>query len=67
MKKKEIQELLQKPVDELRKLLAEHHEELRVLRFDHAQGKVKNIRRIREVRKVIARILTRLAAERTQK
>ncbi len=55
-----IQELRQKPKDELLKLLVDHRERLRNLKFDLASGKVKNVRQIREFRKDIARILTLL-------
>jgi len=58
MKKKEIQQLKTKPLSELQKDLAEYREKLRKLKFDLAQGKVKNIREIKETKKMIARILT---------
>lgn len=45
---------------ELRALLAEKKERLRVLRFDLAGGKVKNVREIRQTKKDIARMLTLL-------
>lgn len=54
----EIKELRQKPESELRKSLLELREKLRVLRFDLAAGKVKNVREIRKTKKDIARILT---------
>ena len=54
----EIQELRGKSKDELNALLLDKRESLRVLKFDLASGKVKNIRLIRELRKDIARILT---------
>lgn len=60
MKTREIKELQHKPPLELRKLLKEKREQLRVLRFDLAAGKVKNVSEIRAVRKDIARILTAL-------
>jgi len=53
-----IQELQQKPKDELQKLLRDNREKLRQLSFDLASGKVKNVREIRELKKDIARILT---------
>jgi len=58
MKKREIQELKNKPVPELHKLLRESREKLRLLKFDLAAGKVKDIREIRSLRKDIARIQT---------
>lgn len=58
MKRKEIQELKNKPVGELHKLLKESQEKLRILKFDLAAGKVKDLREIRSLRKDIARIQT---------
>lgn len=54
------EELKKKSKADLEKLLEEKHERLRVLRFDLASGKVKNVREIRETKKDIARILTLL-------
>lgn len=53
-----IQELRRRPKSELHKLLSENRERLRVLRFELASGKVKNVREIRILRKDIAKILT---------
>ena len=53
-----IQELKQRPEDELKKLLQDSREKLRQLKFDLASGKVKNVREIRSIKKDIARILT---------
>lgn len=58
MKKKNFQETKNKPVAELQKELVGHQERFRVLKFDLAAGKVKNIREIKEVKKTIAQILT---------
>jgi len=58
MKKKEIQQLKTKSLTELQKDLADYREKLRSLQFDLAQGKVKNIKEIKETKKIIARILT---------
>lgn len=58
MKKREIQELKNRPVAELQKLIAEARERLRVLRFDLAAGKVKNVKDLRMLRKDIARLST---------
>ncbi|MFH1820554.1 MAG: 50S ribosomal protein L29 [Candidatus Nealsonbacteria bacterium] len=55
-----INELRQKSNQELQKILTDHREHLRVLRFDLAAGKVKNVREIRNLRKEVARILTLL-------
>ncbi|PIS39333.1 MAG: 50S ribosomal protein L29 [Candidatus Nealsonbacteria bacterium CG08_land_8_20_14_0_20_38_20] len=53
-----IDELRQKPKEEIGKLLDEKRERLRQLRFDLVSGKVKNVKEIRETKKDIARILT---------
>ena len=58
MKRKEIDELKNKTTAELKKLADDSREELRQLKFDLAQGKVKNLKRISELKKVIARLLT---------
>jgi len=58
MKKKEIQQLKTKSLTELQKDLTDYREKLRSLQFDLAQGKVKNIKEIKETKKIIARILT---------
>ncbi len=58
MKTREIQELKQKPVVELERLLAESMERLRVLKFDLAAGKVKDIAELRTLRRDIARLET---------
>jgi len=57
MKKKDFQQFKNKPLPELQKDLVDNQERLGKLKFDLAQGKVKNIREIRDVRKNIARIL----------
>ena len=53
-----VSELRQGSETELRKLLQDSREKLRQLKFDLASGKVKNVRKIRELKKDIARILT---------
>jgi len=58
MKKNDLKTIRNKPNIELQKLLKDEHENLRVLRFDLASGKVKNISSIRESRKNIARLMT---------
>lgn len=55
-----IQELRSRPPVELQRLLDENRERLRVLRFDLASGKVKNVREIGQIKKTIAQILTLL-------
>lgn len=42
-------------------LLREKNEKLRILRFDLAAGKVKDVREIREIKKDIARLSTILS------
>lgn len=60
-------ELRVKSEEELRALLAELREKNRTLRFDLSQGKVKNTRALREIKKDIARILTILNERKSQK
>jgi len=57
MKKKDWQQLKNKPLPEVQKNLADYQEKLRKLKFDLAVGKVKNIKEIKEVKKAIARML----------
>lgn len=57
MKIKELR-LLSK--EELLKKIGDSKEKLRQLRFDLAAGKVKNVREIRQTKKIIARIKTLL-------
>jgi len=54
----ELKELKTKPAAELKKIEAQLREELRQVRFDLASAKVKNVRRIGQIKKTIARILT---------
>lgn len=58
MKKREIEQLKTKTLDQLEEDLTAHRERLRVLKFDLKSGKVKNVGSIREIKKIIARILT---------
>lgn len=58
MKKREIQQLKTKPLPELQKKLAELRSKLWQLKVDLAQGKVKNVREIKIIKKDIARVLT---------
>ena len=53
-----IIELQNKSKSELNKILNEKRERLRVLRFNLAAGRLKNVREVRQVKKDIARILT---------
>jgi ribosomal protein L29 len=58
MKKKDIQELKNRSVAELERVVKEGNERLRVLKFDLAAGKVKNVRELHETRKKVARAKT---------
>ena len=58
MKKKEIQELKNKSLGELERIVLESGEKLRALRFDLAAGKVKNVNELRQTRRQIARAKT---------
>lgn len=51
-------ELQQKTKEELKKILFEQRNNLRLLRFDIALKKIKNVREIRKTKKNIAKILT---------
>ena len=55
MKAKELKE---KSSEELQKLLREKRENLRQFRFELAQGKLKNTKKIKNIKRDIARILT---------
>jgi large subunit ribosomal protein L29 len=55
-----IKELRQKKVADLHKLLKSNREELRSLRFSIGSEQEKNVRKIRDVKKNIAKILTLL-------
>lgn len=58
MKRRELQELKNKPIAELSHLVREGAEKLRSLRFDLAAGKVKNVNELRALRKNLARMRT---------
>jgi large subunit ribosomal protein L29 len=64
MKAKELRE---KKIEELEKILKEKREKLKNLQLDLIQGKLKNVREIRETKKDIARILTILKEKTCQK
>lgn len=53
-----LTELRQKSKDKLQKILRDKREKLRDICFNLASGKIKNVRKIRELKKDIARILT---------
>ena len=56
----EYKELQQKSAPELQRLLASLREQLRDKRFRVSEGQHKDVREIRELKKDIARLLTRL-------
>lgn len=56
----ELKELKTKSEAELHRLLAESRDQLRELRFKDASRQLKDVRDIREVKKLIAQILTLL-------
>lgn len=58
MHKKYLQELKKKPAAELAKTVLDLREKLWQYKIDLAEGKVKNIKEIRVMKKDIARILT---------
>ncbi len=58
MTKKEFQEILNKPIEELRKLEADFRDKLWKLHEDLKRGKVKNIREVHDFKKDVARVLT---------
>lgn len=58
MKRKEIEQMKNLPVAELAKAVKNGREHLRVMKFDLAAGKVKDVRELRESKKNIARALT---------
>jgi large subunit ribosomal protein L29 len=60
-------ELNGKSQNELKKLLTDVREKLRMLRFDLSAGKLKNFREIRGQKKEIARILTVLRQKKEKK
>lgn len=62
MKRKEIQDLKQKPVAELRKLLKESQQKSISLMFDLRQGKLKNGMDVVKARKYIAILQTLIRA-----
>lgn len=53
-----IAQLCEKSKEELLHMVEDHRKMLRQLRFDLAAGKVKNVKGIRQTRKIIAQMLT---------
>ena len=62
----EYKELRQKVDGELQKILDENREKLRDMRFKIASKQLKNIREIRVVKKIIARIQTILVSKKNE-
>ena len=52
------QEIKKKSIQDLESILQRNREQLSQLRLDLASGKVKNVRKVRKLKKEIARILT---------
>ena len=65
MNQKEVKQLKTKPAEELKKMLSEQTEKLWTLKKSLLNGKVKNVKEIRDVKKVIARLLTFIKEKRT--
>lgn len=59
----EFKELKTKSENELHRFLAQSRDKLRELRFKDASKQLKNVREIRGVKKMIAKILTLLNKE----
>lgn len=55
-----MSEFLNKPKDELKKILAEKRKALQTFRFSIAGSKARNVKEGRGIRKDIARIMTEL-------
>ena len=53
----EFKELKNKSESELHRILAEHRDKLRALRFKDASKQLKNVREIRKIRQIIAGVL----------
>ena len=53
-----FKELKKKTIKDLHKLLKSHREELRALRFSIGSEQEKNVRKMRDVKKDVAKILT---------
>ncbi len=58
VKNMDIQDLKNKSISDLHKLLAETRDKLRELRFKASEGQLKTNHQVKAVRKDIARILT---------
>lgn len=58
MKKKELEQVKTKPVEELTKMVVDYRERLWSLKSDLKSGKVKNVKEVHKIKKDIARVLT---------
>ena len=65
MKKTESKQFKNRSFQDLQKDLIDYRSKLQKLKFDLVQGKVKNIKEIKEVRRMIARILTIINRQQT--
>ncbi len=63
----EFKELKNKKEAELHRILAESRNKLRELRFKNANRQLKNVREIRDLKKTVARVLTLLNANKSNK
>jgi large subunit ribosomal protein L29 len=66
MKIKDIKELHEKSVDELKKLLQDNRKELLTSRLDLTRGTLKNSSSLTNIRKTIAQVLTVLREKELQ-
>lgn len=58
MKRKDIELLKSAPVGELEKKLKETQDRLRVVKFEYQAGKQQNAKEVKDLKRVIARIMT---------
>ena len=65
MKKTESQQFKNRSFQDLQKDLIDYRSKLQKLKFDLVQGKVKNIKEIKDTRRMIARILTIINRQQT--
>ncbi len=63
----EFKELKNKTEKELKQILSESRDKLRDLRFKDANKQLKNVREIRVIKKTIAKILTLINVDKTDK
>ena len=62
-----IKDLKNKAESQLHSLLAEHRDKIRELRFKVSTGELKTVRKIRDAKKTVAKILTLLNRPNAQK